>query len=318
MLLSPQSLSRRVFATYERSVEPITSLLFHLLRGCPRPIVCVTRSFEEYQVGAKAIAECNSRWLRNAWFRVGEPTPSCIAGHCFVCGQSTSFAVDSSVCSEWEGRPVPWWTNTLCCQVCHLVARMRATLHLFEERIAPTPDAEIYITEQTTVLYRQFLKRHPRLVGSEYLVGSMPRGATDPSGIRCEDLTDLTFADARFDYLLSFEVLEHVPDYKAALRECARVLKDRGKLICTVPFHGDARHTTRARVAPDGSIEYLLPPEYHGDPVNAGGVLCFRYFGVELLDDLREAGFADACAWLYWSAELGYLGEDRVVFVASR
>jgi Methyltransferase domain len=316
MTLTP--LSRRVFATYERIVVPITSHLVHRLRSRPEPLVCVTRNFKEYQVGAEAVAERNSRWLRNAWFRAGQPTPSRIPGHCFVCGQSTSFAVDSSVCSEWEGRPVPWWTNTLSCQGCKLVARMRATLHLFEERIAPTPDAEIYITEQTTLLYRQFLKRHPRLVGSEYLVDSTPRGATDPSGIRCEDLTSLTFTDARFDYLLSFEVLEHVPDYKAALRECARVLKVGGKLICTVPFHGDSRHTTRARVAPDGTIEHLLPAEYHGDPVNAGGVLCFRYFGVELLDDLKEAGFGDAFAWLYWSAELGYLGEDRVMFVAIR
>ncbi len=240
------------------------------------------------------------------------------AGYCAACGHRTWFDVDKTVCSQWQGRHVPWWTNTLACRDCGLAARMRAAVHLFEERIAPAPDDAIYITEQITALYHQLQQRHSRLIGSEYIVDSTPRGATNASGIRCEDLTALTFPDARFDHLLSFEVLEHIPDYKAALHECARVLKPGGKLLCSVPFHGDERHIIRARVAADGSIEHLLPPEYHGDPVNPDGVLCFRYFGLELLDDLRAAGFTDASAWIYWSAELGYLGEDRVVFVAVR
>jgi SAM-dependent methyltransferase len=195
---------------------------------------------------------------------------------------------------------------------------MRAAIHLFEQRVRPGPDDEIYITEQTTPLYQEFLRRHPRLVGSEYIAATTPRGETSAAGIRCEDLTSLTFPPARFDHLLCFEVLEHIPDYQVALRECARVLKPGGRLFCSVPFHGDERHTVRARVTEDGSIEHLLPPEYHGDPVNPAGVLCYRYFGLELIDDLREAGFSDASAWLYWSADLGYLGEDRVVFVAVR
>lgn len=97
-----------------------------------------------------------------------------------------------------------------------------------------------------------------------------------------------------------------------------RVLKPGGTFFCTVPFHGAQKHKIRARVAADGTIEHLLPPEYHADPVDPKGVLCYRYFGLELLEDLHLAGFTDSAAWLYWSAELGYLGEDRVVFVATR
>ncbi len=195
---------------------------------------------------------------------------------------------------------------------------MRAALHLFESMVAPRPDEEIYITEQNTLLYRQFLRRYPKLIGSEYLVGSTPKGQTSYSGFRCEDLTDLTFADAQLDHILTFEVLEHIPDYQAALSECARVLKPGGTLYCSAPFHGSPRHTVRARVLEDGSIEHLLPPEYHGNPIDPDGVLCYRYFGFELLDELRAAGFSDPRAWIYWSAKLGYLGEDRVVFVAER
>ena len=190
---------------------------------------------------------------------------------------------------------------------------MRATASTIPgTRSPPTPDDEIYITEQTTPALPTVPEaRHPRLVGSEYIVSSTPKGTNNVSGIRCEDLiTSLTFPDERFDYLLSFECLEHIPDYKSALRECARVLKSGGKFFCTVPFHGDAKHTIRARVDADGSIEHLLPPgEYHGDPVNPDGVLCFRYFGVELLDDLKDAGFADLAVWLYWSMRISDIRE---------
>jgi SAM-dependent methyltransferase len=195
---------------------------------------------------------------------------------------------------------------------------MRAALHLFESQIRPKPGDGIYITEQSTPLYQEFRKRHASLVGSEYIVDSTPRGQVNSVGIRCEDLTDLQFEDACFEHVLSFEVFEHIPDYMAALRECARVLKPGGKVFCSVPFHGDEKHTVRARIAADGSVEHLLPPEYHGDPVNPAGALCYRYFGLELLQELRAAGFADACFWIYWSADLGYLGEDRVFFVAVR
>jgi hypothetical protein len=276
------------------------------------------RGVEEYKAAARKVAEHNDEWLRQTWFRDDHSNPSQVRAYCFACGCPKSLAVDTSVCSQWQGRRVPWWTNTLSCPDCRLAARMRAALHLFEERIAPVPAAEIYLTEQVTPLYEQFRHRHPSLIGSEYLVDSTPRGGTTASGIRCEDLTDLTFPDAALDYVLSFEVLEHIPDYQAALRECARVLKPGGKIFSSAPFHGDEKHRVRARVTESGSIEHLLPPEYHGDPVNPKGVLCFRYFGVELLDDLRAAGFADASIWLYWSDAFGYLGEDRVLFVARR
>jgi hypothetical protein len=314
-MLNPLSKARETFAACERSIEPSVT---RLLGGHPRPLVREARSFEEYRVAAERVAVLNGNWLRETWFRGGATALSRVLGYCYTCSRWTSFAVDGSVCTQWEGRPVPWWSNTLCCQDCRLVARMRAAVHLFEERIRPAADDEIYITEQTTPLYQQFKNHHPRLVGSEFLGDSTPRGGINPSDIRCEDLTNLTFSDKRFDHLLSFEVLEHIPDYRAALQECARVLKPGGKFICSAPFHGKQKHIIRARRAEDGSIEHLLPPEYHGDPINPDGVLCYRYFGLELLNDLEAAGFSDASAWLYWSADLGYLGEDRVVFVAIR
>lgn len=46
----------------------------------------------------------------------------------------------------------------------------------------------------------------------------------------------LPFEDGRFDSVLCSEVLEHVPDLEATLRELNRVLVKGGKVLITVPF----------------------------------------------------------------------------------
>ena len=57
--------------------------------------------------------------------------------------------------------------------------------------------------------------------------------------VQFEDVTRLSFADASRDLVVSFDVLEHVPDYRQALREFARVLAPGGALVLTAPFVQD-------------------------------------------------------------------------------
>jgi len=49
------------------------------------------------------------------------------------------------------------------------------------------------------------------------------------------DLTNLRFCDQTFDKVFASEVLEHVPDYRKAVSEMARVLKPGGTLVVTTP-----------------------------------------------------------------------------------
>jgi SAM-dependent methyltransferase len=49
------------------------------------------------------------------------------------------------------------------------------------------------------------------------------------------DLPLLPFADASFDFVVSFETVEHVPDDRALLREFRRVLKPSGGLLISTP-----------------------------------------------------------------------------------
>ena len=70
-------------------------------------------------------------------------------------------------------------------------------------------------------------------------------------------------------------------------------------------------------VGPDGAVTHHLPPEYHGDPVDNAGCLCFQVFGWSVLDDLRAAGFAEAHTVFYWSPDCGYLGPNQLQIIAT-
>lgn len=114
-------------------------------------------------------------------------------------------------------------------------------------------------------------------------------------------------------------MLEHIPDYRSAFAECARTLKPAGKMLFSVPFEANSEHNQiRARLRKDGTIDHLLPPEYHDDPRNPEGCLCFQHFGWEMLEEMKQAGFSSVPALSYYSLEYGYLGENQMQFLAEK
>ncbi len=198
----------------------------------------------------------------------------------------------------------------LLCPTCRLNARIRAGIGLLEE--AGTGTGRIYMTEQATPAFAWMQKRHPGLSGSEFEPDAAARlrlgeylqslGGEGPVVFR--DITALDYPDAGLDAVLSFDVLEHVPDYRQALREFARVIRPGGSLVATFPFTDGAATIVRARHRQDGSLEHVLEPEYHGDPIS-GGVLCYYHFGWDVLDAVREAGFASARMVMPWAPHHG-------------
>ena len=88
------------------------------------------------------------------------------------------------------------------------------------------------------------------------------------------DALALPFPDGTFDRVIASEVLEHIPDDSAAMRELARVLRPGGSMAVTVP-----------RCLPE-AINWALSDEYHDTP--GGHVRIYRRSTLERR--LRSAG----------------------------
>jgi SAM-dependent methyltransferase len=76
------------------------------------------------------------------------------------------------------------------------------------------------------------------------------------------DALRLPFPDGTFDRVIASEVLEHIPDDSAAMRELARVLRPGGAMAVTVP-----------RCGPE-VVNWALSDEYHDTP--GGHVRIYR------------------------------------------
>jgi SAM-dependent methyltransferase len=229
------------------------------------------------------------------------PEPSFeIPGICPVCGVHRQFRVSFEHCfTAPDGRRVPNWREHLVCSGCQLNSRMRAAVAFLA---ATAGRGTMYLTERTTPLYRAVRARFPKVIGSELLRDGTQRGAKNVAGIRHEDLTRLTLSSQSLTCVASFEVLEHIPDYQLALREIRRCLRPGGSLVMTVPFVlGSESTIVRASLRSDNVVEHHLPPEYHGDPLDAAGTLCFYNFGWQLLDELKCSGFRNPALYFYWS-----------------
>jgi len=241
-----------------------------------------------------------------------------LRGYCHVCDAEREFHIHILSSDNEPGYFVNWRESMVC--ICSLNNRMRASFHLFESLLEPDVNSKIYMTEQCTPFYQCMSSKYNNVMGSEYLGDKIPYGEKNEHGIYNQSLSKLTFDNEEFDFILSFDVFEHIPDYQSAFAECYRVLKDNGQMLFSVPFSSlSVENIVRAKVNEHDEIEHLMPPEYHGDPMSQDGCLCFYHFGWEMLEQLKSIGFSSAFAVLYWSHELGYLGNgEQIVFVARK
>lgn len=226
-----------------------------------------------------------------------------------------------------DGSVRPAWTETGDCSRCHLNSRIRALISLVKtKRLAGDAFLAEGITPAQTVLSRIFRTT----ISSEYLGPNFESGSYHPIEVesalvpsnrthmvRHEDLTCLSLESACVDVVITQDVFEHIPDYRAAFSECRRILRSGGILVFTIPFFPESPTTQiRAIANKDGSITHLAEPEIHGNPLG-GGSLCFQHFGWDLLDDLRNAGFSHATAHSYWGPWQGHVLGPSFVFTAQ-
>jgi SAM-dependent methyltransferase len=234
---------------------------------------------------------------------------------CLCCNRTTRMLVDHESCLVDEsGKRTPNLREQLVCSHCGMNNRQRLVARLVQQAEVPSARRSIYLMEQVSPIF-EWVKNLPgtEVHGSEYL-GFGVKGGERIRGIRHQDVMNLSYPDESFDLIVSNDLLEHIPDPAKAFSECFRVLKPGGEVLATFPFHV-ADDTTRVRARLEGgSVEHLLPPQYHGNPVSPAGSLVFHDFGWDLLDVMRGAGFSSAACEVYASNEFGHLGAGPMVF----
>ncbi len=243
-----------------------------------------------------------SRWLWGQYLPGGLIRPGGFDGWCGACEAPARFSFESGADGTIDLR------EQMVCEHCDLNARHRVSLGLLAE-LRPDAETRVYATEQASPAFRWLKRRYPGSLGSEFFTEEQGQLLEkylqallgEAARLYREDATDLSFEDESFDAVISSDVLEHIPDYQAALENFHRVLAPGGDLVLTVPFLDASQESLRrAEIDENGEIRHLVEPEYHGDPVSSDGVLAFHSFGWDLLDTLRDCGFESAHWCLPW------------------
>ena len=236
-----------------------------------------------------------------------------VSGYCTACRRVRNFKVN---CGVYFGH-LPNLREGLVCE-CGLSNRNRLIYSAVTLENDSEVDVQIAILEGTSLLYRRLQEKYPEIIGSEYIGEGVQGGTLHTVGglsVRHESITGLSFPSCSLDVIVHNDVLEHVFDYRKALEELYRVLRKGGSLIFTCPFFFMLdRELQKARVLPDGSIEFLMEPEYHGDPINPKGALTFYHYDWGLLDDLIRCGFIDVRVGVFYDVFSGFVSNNHPVY----
>jgi SAM-dependent methyltransferase len=239
-----------------------------------------------------------------------------VDGFCLPCDQPSTFSLNR--------RPLfgantsgPNWREGLHCVGCGMNNRIRSMAWITERMMGGRECPQIYATEQRTAFFDWLTIRYGEgVIGSEYLGQTILPGQV-VDGIRHEDVERLTFGDARFDAVVSMDVLEHVNDPARAIEQIARVLKPGGEFLLSVPFFAGSPANVRRSQIRDGAVVHHQPPEYHGASPPGQGWLVFWDFGWELVDIL-QAGIGSVELVVYWSRQYVHLGPNLLFFRCVR
>ncbi len=232
-----------------------------------------------------------------------------VRGYCPRCGD-VDLHVDYLYSPD---HVVPIWRERGICR-CGLNTRMRSTLDWLINVEDLSPNSLLYCTEGMTPFFSALLSKFPLSIGAEFVPQRAKFGDIDPHGLRCENLEALSMPEESFDGLISLDVLEHVFDYQAALKNIYRVLKPGAFACITVPFLFSSDTTVcRAKLSKGGEVKHLKDPVYHGDPIsNAGSLLVYDY-GWDLVKAICQVGFTDCKFIFIWSESKKYFGINYIL-----
>jgi SAM-dependent methyltransferase len=157
-----------------------------------------------------------------------------------------------------------------------------------------------------------------RFVATQFYPDLQP-GTYHSSGFRCENIERQTFPNDAFDLVITQDVMEHVFDPPSAYQEIYRTLRPGGHHIHTTPIYKDlVKSVRRAALQPDGHIQYLSDPEYHGSPISEKGSLVTFHYGYDLADLIAEWTPFDVEIRRFNSRTHGIVAEYTEVIICAK
>jgi SAM-dependent methyltransferase len=227
-------------------------------------------------------------------------------GICNICRRPTLFVIIGSNLRE-----------TAICVFCRSFNRARQMYHVFSLQ-RTSADIRIWNMENSGSLHKTLLKTYGgNYVYSAYLGKGIESG-TVKQNVRHEDVRRTSFPPDYFDFVLSSDVLEHVPKPEDAFVEIHRILKPGGTLIFTVPLLEDQEKSDRRAIEDEkGEVVLLKEPQYHGDPLRPEGILVFTLFGWDMLEMASAAGL-ECSVHRPYLLRYGIIGPGTLVFTAVK
>jgi SAM-dependent methyltransferase len=235
-------------------------------------------------------------------------------GYCTICGKSTYFIRTGNNLRE-----------TFICLYCSSNSRNRHLAKILCETFNITgtyslhkfgsiyPSLRIYEAEASGSIHDNLVSL-PNYTCSEFF-SNIPIGSLSETGIRCEDLQQLSFRGNSFDLIITQDVFEHIRNPESAWKEVYRVLKVGGFHIFTIPWINDRKTMRRIRI--EGSTEItILPNVFHGDGIRDGRV--YTDFGGDLIDYLDSLGFVTRIFYSTDADSKLYSIYGNIVFVSRR
>ena len=238
-------------------------------------------------------------------------------GFCNICGHLTKFDTTNSnhrehvVCTRCGSRNRQRQIAFFLLQCLGLSSPFACIARLNSEKLVWISE----VSSSLSVHLKQSLQK--QCIISEFIDPEIQSGEIVNNMLHI-DMCNTHFANDSLDFILSGDVLEHMPDHLVALRETYRILKVGGSHIFTVPFY-QHRFTIEKRAAcTDGhTITHFRKPWMHYDPIRPEGILVYNVFALELLCELEKIGF-DARMEHIFSPWRGIYGPNGLVIIATK
>jgi hypothetical protein len=181
-------------------------------------------------------------------------------------------------------------TKCLICRSSQICLSLLKTIKADENRIKLQKTYELSFHD---IIYNYLKKNYSSFYFSEFFSFSKSKFV---NGVRNEDIQKFTFKNSFFNLVTCTEVLEHVPNYKKALKEVFRVLNAGGYFIFTVPLFSSSITRQGAYIDVNNNIRWLMDPEFHGSRITGPNSVpvFWRHSEKQILLDLKNAGFSKA------------------------